>query len=83
MWSRKEVVARWTRLFSLPTLVQRWEEGVCGEAERETAEAIIERWRARLMDVSWYMRCLNEYLARRANAEDDCTGRFWPMIAPA
>lgn len=76
-WSRKEVVARWTRLFSRPTLIQRWEENVCGETEREAAEAIIERWRARLMDVSWYMRCMNEYLARRANAEDDCTGRFW------
>lgn len=76
-WTLKEVVERWTRLFSRPPLVQRWEENLCGEAERQAAEAIIERWRARLMDVSWYMRCLNEYLARRANAEDGCTGRFW------
>jgi REP element-mobilizing transposase RayT len=73
----EEVVERWTRLFSLPVLLERWQQGLCGEAERAVVDALIGDWRARLCDVSWYMRCLNEHLARRANAEDQCKGRFW------
>jgi REP element-mobilizing transposase RayT len=77
-WSDDEVIHRWTRLFGTLTLVQRslGTEPIT-RSEREAAQVIIDTWRARLMDVSWYMRCLNEHLARRANEEDGVTGRFW------
>ena len=37
----------------------------------------VEKKRGRLSNLSWLMRCLNEWVARRANKEDQCTGRFW------
>jgi REP element-mobilizing transposase RayT len=76
-WSEREVIDRWTKLFSMHPLVQRYVNGEGTRAEHDEAKKIIRKWRHRLMDVSWFMRCLNEYLARRANKEDNCTGRFW------
>lgn len=73
-----EVIARWNRLFSLPLLVSRLRDGALAtEAETNAAQAIVARWRSRLADISWYMRCLNEHIARLANTEDGCHGRFW------
>lgn len=37
----------------------------------------VEKYRTRLSDVSWLMRQLAEKIARDANQEDRCTGRFW------
>lgn len=76
-WTRQEIIERWGRLFSVPAAVQQWQQGLADEAESLAAKEIVERWRERLQDVSWFMRALNEHLARRANAEDDCKGRFW------
>ena len=76
--SDDEVLARWEQLFSPALLVERYRQGLTtGEAEAQQARTIIAGYRQRLGDLSWFMRCLNEHIARRANAEDDCTGRFW------
>jgi len=69
---------RWERLFSLPLLVARYKKGDTKvAAEERAAQQYIECWRERLSNLSWFMRCLNEPIARQANAEDGCTGRFW------
>ncbi|WP_226664761.1 transposase [Microbulbifer aggregans] len=77
-WNLHEVVERWHQLFKGSPLSQRF---VCGEvldsAEQFRLSEIADVWRARLADISWFMRILNESIAREANREDRCSGRFW------
>ena len=40
-------------------------------------KARVVEWRERLSSLSWMMRALNEWIARKANKEDGCKGRFW------
>lgn len=77
-WSADEVMARWLSLYKGPLLVHRYQAGSSlNQFEQEALDSLVETWRARLCDLSWYMRCLNETIARMANKEDNCTGRFW------
>jgi REP element-mobilizing transposase RayT len=77
-WDRDEVIRRWCMLFSGPLLMQRYAAGeTLIAAELARLDEFVEEFRARLADLGWFMRCLNEPIARRANAEDGCTGRFW------
>jgi len=77
-WSHSEVIDRWTKLFSTPDLIQRYLRGqTTSDAEVNKVVELVEQWRTRLTDISWSMRILNESIARQANREDNCTGRFW------
>lgn len=77
-WTDEEVCQRWLTLYNNHPLVERLQKGTSScQAEIDAALKIIHKWRARLADLSWLMRNLNEYIARKANKEDNCKGRFW------
>lgn len=77
-WTDREVIERWRRLYAGPPCVAQYLDGKpLAAVESSLVVDCIARWRNRLADLSWFMRCLNEHIARLANAEDGCTGRFW------
>ena len=76
--SADEVINRWHQLFNGNDLSKAYISGEKLEPfQQESLNIYIEVWRKRLTDISWFMRTINEAIARLANQEDDCTGRFW------
>lgn len=79
-WDDTEVLRRWTQIFSGPEEVRRYlsEHGdKLSDADLAKVNEWVRVYRQRLFDISWFMRILNESLARMANAEDGIKGRFW------
>ena len=75
-WTDADVAIRWARLTRMLDAdpAARVHERMQTLLQQPARLAVI---RERLGSVSWFMRFLNECIARKANAEDDCTGRFW------
>ncbi|MFI2810776.1 hypothetical protein [Microbulbifer sp. JSM ZJ756] len=77
-WNLHEVVERWHRLYKGSVLSQRFlRSETLGSAEYARLSEVAKGWRTRLADISWFMRSFNESIAREANREDRCSGRFW------
>ena len=77
-WSVNEVAIRWLKVFP----GRRLEEHLAEPTENDVSILVnqSERMavvRERMSDISWFMRALSEPIARMANRQDDCTGRFW------
>jgi REP element-mobilizing transposase RayT len=77
-WDISQVLARYHQLHKGTLLSQKFVRGdELSKGEWITFEETVEEYRRRLFDISWLMRDLNEHIAREANKEDGCTGRFW------
>jgi len=78
MLSDDEVAERWLRLCPVKQRGDHTEQAYNFRKSLIMAnEDRLAELRGRLQSLSWFMRFLNEPLARMANREDNCTGRFW------
>jgi len=77
-WIDRDIVDRWVKLFSGNEHTRAYlSDEPLAEANKDYLTNQIPVWKERLTSISWFMRCLNEYIARKANHEDNCTGHFW------
>ncbi len=77
-WSTEEVLLRWHQLFKGTLLTQKYSnKQPIDKFQLAMVESSADIYKQRLMDISWFMRSLNEPIARQANREDQCTGHFW------
>jgi len=57
-WSNDRVISRWGQLFTLPDVVARHQSGApLLEQEKELVLSLVQQWRDRLMDLSWFALC--------------------------
>ena len=75
-WTNDEVMSRWEKVYGIATPIAIGRADGASQAQRAVAEEMIDVRRQRLTNLSWFMKCLNEYIARKANLEDRCTGHY-------
>jgi REP element-mobilizing transposase RayT len=76
-WSEDEVVRRWGRICTGGAAARYAQDHALSVDDQAEIATKAPLWRQRLCDLSWFMKLLNEFIARRANQEDNCTGHFW------
>lgn len=78
-WSDEEIALRWLAVFNAGFSNADLKDDI----KNKLLQALLKNKprlkeiRSRLSSVSWFMRCTNEFIARKANREDGCRGRFW------
>jgi hypothetical protein len=82
-WDEREVARRWLTLHPARWLRKRRGLPPDGPPSDEEIDELVSDspriavLRRRMHDLGWFMKCLKEPIARRANREDNVTGHFW------
>ncbi|MFQ3206088.1 MAG: putative transposase [Glaciecola sp.] len=80
-WSNIEVIQRWHSIHPNKTITAMYidpqQKEKLTQIQLSTIHKITKIYRERLTSISYFMKALNQYIALRANKEDNCSGRFW------
>ncbi|MGX5201220.1 transposase [Aliikangiella sp. IMCC44632] len=77
-WTDEQIAEKW--LLAFPSKLDKPEYKAKRELKKRAImndPALLESYRKRLGNLSWFMACLNGPLAKTSNAEDYLKGRFW------
>ncbi len=79
-FNHDEVASRWLMVYPgdkmLRGFLQR-DNSLVNNEQTTLLKKRIEDLRLRLCNLGWFMKSLNEYIAKRANFEDSVSGHFW------
>ncbi|NLQ21644.1 transposase [Shewanella sp. S-1] len=76
--TQKDIISRWSQVTKGHAVATKYMNGdTLIDGEVMLLDALLAEWHERLSSISWFMRCLNEEIARKANREDECKGAFW------
>ena len=76
--SDEAIIDRYQMIHRRDPLMARYRKGdEVSESERREIKKTLRNWHDTLINISRFMGYMNERIARAANKEDECTGRFW------
>lgn len=74
--SQEDIISHWSAVYTCKQTMRKlmlYKQ----ENNHKAVKKMVSEMRKRLMSISWFMSALNQNIARRANIEEDCKGRFW------
>ncbi|MFQ3249220.1 MAG: putative transposase [Glaciecola sp.] len=80
-WSDLQVLERWHSVHPNKAIsslfIDPSQRAKFTSMQISTIKKTAKIYRKRLTSISYFMKALNQYIATKANKEDDCTGKFW------